>query len=410
MNVRAEAVNLLKRWEKGGVFAETLIEDCVREMRMDSSDRAFLTAMVMGVLRNKTWLDELIDSLRQGGKLQSDLRHILRLGLCQLLILNLSPHAAVNETVELAQKRASGLVNALLRRAERERNSIWREWQTLPLHIKYSTPEWLVNRWEEHFGHSVAEALLSRQQEIPVLYARRNEGTPLPEGELPEGMEELADLPGWYRVKGRLPMEALRAGAFYMTDPSTRHAVELLAPRPGEKILDACAAPGGKSAAISSLTGGEAILMATDLGEHRLPRLRQNLEQWGGKNFQVQAFDWTHPCPDQWIAAYDGVLLDVPCSNTGVMQRRVDVRWRLTEQEMDRLVNLQSSILNNACLAVRQDGRLVYSTCSIDPEEDSRVVQKFLTAHPDWKLEEERLILPHDEETDGAYAAKLIRA
>lgn len=410
MNVRAEAIDILNRWERGGVFAESLVDDAGRENRLSASDRALLNALVMGVLRHRTWLDYIIDSMRPGGKMQREVRALLRLGLCQLLILKIAPHAAVNETVAMAPKKAAGLVNAILRRTSREEDRIRQEWGTLPLPIRFSTPEWLVERWVAYFGEETAIALLTRQQEVPVLYARRNALIPLQDGKIPEGMEEMADLPGWYRICGRLPIEALKAGEFYIADPSTRYAVQLLDPKPEEKILDACAAPGGKTAAISQATEGKALILATDMGEHRLPRLRTNLQKWGGNNYEVVAFDWSRPCPDQWVGLFDGVLLDVPCSNTGVMQRRIDVRWRITEREMERLAALQLLIMENACIAVKRNGRLVYSTCSIDPEEDSLLVKKFLASHPDWKLVEEKLVLPQEEETDGAYAAKLIRA
>ena len=211
-------------------------------------------------------------------------------------------------------------------------------------------------------------------------------------------------------MEGPLPLEDIQAGSLYVADPSTRYAIDLLAPRPGEEILDACAAPGGKAAAIIAATGGKARLTATDLHEHRLPTLQENLDRQGSASVKTAQADWSQPCPPEWERHFDAVLLDVPCSNTGVIQRRVDVRWRVTPAEIRRLAALQKSILENASRAVKPGGRLVYSTCSIDAEEDGLLVRDFLRNHPEWTLKEEKLILPHQEKSDGAYAALLICA
>ena len=176
------------------------------------------------------------------------------------------------------------------------------------------------------------------------------------------------------------------------------------------EILDACAAPGGKSAAIIAATGGKARLTATDLHKHRLPILKENLDRQGSPFVRTAQADWSLPCRTEWKGRFDAVLLDVPCSNTGVIQRRVDVRWRLTPEEIRRLAALQKTILENASRAVKPGGRLVYSTCSIDAEEDGLLVRDFLQNHPEWTLKEEKLILPHEEKSDGAYAALLICA
>ena len=199
------------------------------------------------------------------------------------------------------------------------------------------------------------------------------------------------------------------AGLYYMQEPSATSAVSVLNPQHGERVLDLCAAPGGKSAAMLAATGGELNLQATDVEEFRLKPLRENLLRAGGKQVQVARHDWTSPCPAEWQGVFDAVLLDVPCSNSGVLQRRVDARWRLNEEEMTRLAALQLSILEQACVAVRPGGRLVYSTCSIDREEDRAVVDAFLATHKEFSLENEYLALPHREQADGAYAALLRR-
>lgn len=404
-DARLLAWKSLIRWEQGGIFAETLVAQQARRFALSRSDRAMLQAMVYDTLRNRSWLEHVCGCLRQGA-LENDLRWLIMLGLCQLLVLHYAEHAAVSETVSLAPRRVRGLVNAVLRSAVRRRSELESERVSLPLHLRYSTPEWLVARWLAEFGPEETQAMLAWNVQTPPLYARLN---PLHPMQVPQSWEPLPGLPLWYRVHGALPSAELEAGQVYMADPSTRHCIRLLAPQPGERLLDACAAPGGKSVAMIGATGGDLHLLATDLQEHRLPSLRENLLRAGGQDVQVARHDWSTPCPEEWKGRFDAVLLDVPCSNTGVLQRRVDARWRLTEDEINRLAALQLQILTRAAEAVRPGGRLVYSTCSIDRAEDRGVVDAFLKQHAQFEFVEDYLALPHREKADGAYAARLRR-
>lgn len=404
---RQTALNCLMRWHEGHSFAETLVDRECSRAQLSPADRHLVQALVFGVLRNRTWLDHVIDSLRQG-RLDLEMRLILQIGLCQLFLLGMADHAAVYETVNLAPSRLRGLVNAILRNALRREKAILAEREKLPLPVLYSTPTWLVERWTQQTDRETTRDLLRWNNTTPRLYVRANPLIPM-DG-IPASLAPLDRTPGWFSVEGSLPLEDIQAGSLYVADPSTRYAIDLLAPRPGEEILDACAAPGGKAAAIIAATGGKARLTATDLHEHRLPTLQENLDRQGSASVKTAQADWSQPCPPEWERHFDAVLLDVPCSNTGVIQRRVDVRWRVTPAEIRRLAALQKSILENASRAVKPGGRLVYSTCSIDAEEDGLLVRDFLRNHPEWTLKEEKLILPHQEKSDGAYAALLICA
>lgn len=404
--VRQLAWKCLLRWSQGGIFAETLVARAAAEHKLASSDRSLLQAIVYDTLRHLSWLDHIRKTLRPG-KLEEKMRWLVLMGICQLFILRQAEHAAVSETVRLAPQRVRGVVNGMLRNAARRRAELEADAEKLPLAVRYSTPSWLVQRWLREFGESETRAMLEWNSLTPPVYARVNPVNP--PAEIPESWEALPQLPLWYRLHGPLPLDALRAGQVYVTDPSTRYCVQLLAPQPGERVLDACAAPGGKSAAMLAATGGNLELLATDVEEFRLKPLRENLLRAGGRAVQVAQHDWTHPCPEAWCGAFDAVLLDVPCSNSGVLQRRVDARWRLSEEEFARLAALQLQILEQACAAVRPGGRLVYSTCSIDREEDLAVVETFLTKHKDFSLVEDYLALPHRELADGAYAALLQR-
>lgn len=404
-SVRLLAWQLLQQWAEGGVFAETLVARTAQREQLSRPDRALLQLLVYDTLRNMSLLDYRCRQLRSG-KLEASLRWLVLVGLCQVLIQQGADHASVNETVAAAPMRARGLVNAILRNAVRRREAFEAELPGLPLAVRYSAPEWLVDRWVAAFGEQEAEALLATLVQTPSLFARVNALNP--PTEIPAEWEPLPGIADWYRVPA-LPRGELRAGQVYMADPATRYSVQMLAPAPGERVLDACAAPGGKSAAVLASTQGRVHLLATDAEAHRLPMLKANVELLGGADAEVAEHDWTQPCPQEWVGGFDAVLLDVPCSNTGVLQRRVDARWRLCQEEITRLAGVQRQILEEGAKAVAPGGRLVYSTCSIDEEENGAVVRAFAEAHPEFELREEHLALPHREFGDGSYAALFVR-
>ena len=403
-NARSIALQCLQCWAKGGVFAETLIAKEAKEL--SGADRALVQAIVMGTLRHMRWLEHICRTLRDG-KLEETALWAILMGLCQLFIVQQAEHAAVSETVNVVPKRLKGLVNGILRNAVRRRAEFESSKQSLPLGVRYSMPDWLVKRWLKEFGPADTEQMLAWNLQTPPVYARVNPLNPM---EVPADWQPHPAAEGWYKIPSGIPLEALSAGQVYVADPSTRYCVQLLNPTPGEKILDACAAPGGKSAAMIAATRGELQLLATDSAPHRLEQLRANLLRAGGKHVEVACHDWTQPCPQQWKEAFDAVLLDVPCSNSGVLQRRVDARWRLEPGEFTRLAQLQSDILEQAAAAVRPGGRLVYSTCSIDGQEDRQNVDAFLARHPEFSLVRDYLALPHIEQADGAYAALLVKS
>jgi 16S rRNA (cytosine967-C5)-methyltransferase len=199
----------------------------------------------------------------------------------------------------------------------------------------------------------------------------------------------------------------LKTGAIYIQDPSTRHAVDLLDPRPGERVLDACAAPGGKAFLIAAARGSAEGLLCTDSNDSRLPRLRENLARLHCGAAEVALHDWSTPAPAAWHAAFDAILLDVPCSNTGVLRRRVDARWRLRPADLGQLVDLQRAIVRHALPCMRPGGRLVYSTCSVEDEENDHQVAQFLECHPQLRLLDSHRVLPQRDGFDGAFAARL---
>ena len=403
---RELAWQCLCRWESGGAFAETLIQKAGHTL--SGPDRALLQAIVLGSLRHLRLLEHMLHTLRGGRPTQDAARWLLISGLCQLFVLHMPDYAVVNELVTLAPRHMRPLVNGVLRQALR-RSAEWQaELPHLPLGVRFSMPDWIVQRWLDRWGEEECCALLQAANEPAPVCVRLNPLRPLPT--LPEDWAPIPGAEGWYTVTSAgVPLEQLRAGQVYAADPSTRYSVELLAPRAGERILDTCAAPGGKSAGILAATHGDCRLLATDAEKHRRPQLQDNLARTGAPHVEVARHDWTQPCPAAWREAFDAVLVDAPCSNSGVFRRRVDARWRLTPAELASLADTQLAILRHALCAVRPGGRLVYSTCSIDRDENEALIHRLLEQLPGWRLERDFLALPHRVHADGAYAALLCR-
>jgi 16S rRNA (cytosine967-C5)-methyltransferase len=212
-------------------------------------------------------------------------------------------------------------------------------------------------------------------------------------------------------------LESFRNGWFYIQDPSTLLAVHELGALPGETILDLCAAPGGKTTAIAQRMNNRGQIIATDVSASRLERVHENCARLGVNCVTTQLISrGVTSSADEPIKvqswedmSFDRVLMDVPCSNTGVMRRRVDVRWRIREEEIRRLSETQRSLLEKAAPVLKRGGTLVYSTCSLEPEENTELICRFLSAHPDFHLQSERTLLPFRDAVDGAYVAKLTR-
>lgn len=389
-NVRRAAVSALRAWSKGHVYADSLIDRHAERNHLNSSDRALLKAILMGVLRHRSLIDHCI-SLSRKGKLDAETRDVLRVGVCQLLILKIPDHAAIFETVECARGPVRGLINAVLRRVAHFRARFVRDMDQLEPAIQFSHPYWLFKRWKKLFGLKNTIALMDWNNIPAETFLRPNLLNP-PPPEVPEPEDYL---------------EAVQSGHYYITDPSTARAPELLAPQPGETILDACAAPGGKAIQIAGLMQNKGLLVCTDSNEKRLPRLEENLTRCGVTNNEIAIHDWTQAAPEKWHGFFDGILLDVPCSNTGVLRRRVDTRWRLQAKDIEALTVIQHQILENVLPCLKAGGRIIYSTCSIDPEENIELVTAFAEKHDQITLGEHQQLLPFADDCDGAFAAVL---
>jgi len=411
---RGLALVALQKWRAGEQFADAILGQLLRSSDLAAPDRAFATELYYGVLRNQTLLDFWIDSFRSR-HLDHDARDLLRLGLYQLFLLQTPEHAAVFETVALARPKSRSLVNAVLRSATRDKADLLRKTGEQELSVRTSHPQFLIDRWVKNFGEKNSETLCDWNNRPAPLYARINR-LKISEDAFLVGSARCADRPPQRSVPTNfvrltnIPHEALAAGHCYIQDPSTATACLLLDPKPGDSVLDACAAPGGKTGYLAELMKNEGFILACDRDENRLGTLRDNLERLGVVIGHGVRHDWTtnEPPPDRTM--FDQILIDAPCSNTGVMRRRVDLRWRLTPEDFSRIPAEQLRIVRATIPLLKPGGILVYSTCSIEPEENEEVVRATLREFPFLKLVEQISLLPFRDGFDGAFAAKLIRA
>jgi 16S rRNA (cytosine967-C5)-methyltransferase len=413
LSARQIALAALQLWRKEKRFADSIISGLLAKAELPPSDRAFALELFYGSLRNLTLLDSWIGCLR-ASQVQSDLRDILRLGLYQLFFLKTAPHAAVHETVELAPKKQRSLINAMLRTATRRQSELLANANAQPLFVRTSHPQFLIERWQQQFGPEQAEALCKWDNLPAPVYGRINR--------LKIDRHKFLRLYPTSRPLTRnsdfvefdtLPTGAVRRGHCYIQDPSTVIACQLLGPKPGEKVLDACAAPGGKTGYVAELMQNLGTIVACDRDPERLEILKENMTRLGARIVQTFRHDWTHghvPADIATLVPFDRILVDVPCSNTGVMRRRADLRWRLRQADFARMQQLQIEIVWALIPLLKSNGVLVYSTCSLEPEENEKIARQILTEMPILRLETETFSLPFRDGFDGAFAAKIVKA
>ena len=313
----------------------------------------------------------------------------------------------MHETVELAGKAHRSIVNAILRNALRQKHELLEQAALQPLPVRESHPSFLVERWQKQFGEEASTSLCLWNNQPAPLYARINRlkiSVPdfhriFPERALVPGHSSFVALP-------KVPDEGIAGGNCYMQDPSTASACELLAPEADERVLDACAAPGGKTAYLAEKMGNRGTILACDRSAKRTELLRDNLARLGVSNVKVLQHDWRSGAIES--EKFDRILLDAPCSNTGVMRRRVDVRWRLRPDDFRQMHQQQMMIVRNLVGLLKPGGVLVYSTCSLEREENEEVVECLAGEFPQLKLETVKTVLPFRDGFDGAFAARFI--
>ena len=459
-NPREIAVQVLQR-RQGGEFVENLLETALERARLAPADRGLCQELVYGIVRWQAALDRLISRKAKTSAPKPLLQDLLRLGLYQIFWLDRIPnHAAVNETVELAKRNRlsaqAGFINAVLRGYLREFDAtkqLLADLKTNEPHIGNSHPQWLIERWQKRWGTEATLRLLEWNNSPPKTFARVNTLKADPGKLLAQWRDEDVEYDfvrhNWieenlvFELNSHPPLARLpsfQQGLFYVQDPSTLLAVKVLDPKRGETILDLCAAPGGKLTLIAQLMKNEGRLIAHDLSPERVKLVEENCTRLGvtcvqttldvrgavgtprptlqgvvGRDRQAQLglpiAPGLAPQPallTPFPSHFDRIVLDAPCSNTGVMRRRVDLRWRITPDEIARLRAIQLELLNQAASLLKSKGTLVYSTCSLEPEENQQLIRDFLSAHPNLRLDLERELLPFADGVDGAYVARML--
>ncbi len=422
---REIAAEVLLRRERGTDFVENLLDAALAQARLAPADRGLCQELVYGVVRWQRALDWLIVRKAPGRTQKPLLQVVLRLGLYQMFWLGRIPdHAAVHESVETAKRMGcgpqAGFLNAVLRGYARERDETIALLADLKIKdpaLGWSHPQWLWERWLKLWGAESATRLLEWNDSPPPTYARvntlRTTAAALAESWRAEGVAFTPCAWDWtgddlmFRLDDHPSLAELpsfRAGDFYVQDPSTLLAVQLLEPRPGEEILDLCAAPGGKTTFIAQRMGNQGSVVATDAHADRLALIEQNCRRLGVTGVRTLLAGELPATP-----TFDRILLDAPCSNTGVLRRRVELRWRLQPAELVRLAAAQARLLGQAATRLKPGGTVVYSTCSLEPEENHAVVAQFLATNSGFRLEAERQLTPFADGVDGAYVARVRR-
>jgi len=399
-------VGLLERWEQGASLADLL---------PDIGGDRIVHNTVLTILRTLASLDVLIDSA-SAGKVRKRLRPVLRWGTCQALYMQGLPDAAaVDVCVRYARRRfgrhQGAYVNAVLRNitAVIRAGSVEPLLAAAPLHVRLGLGPELVRRWEKRFPPDELADLAGVLQQNAPLTVRLRAGAPVPSD--PDSLACLR-LPDWAGdasfyistdAHALFRSAEFARGDFYVQDPSTAMAPRMLDVQPGERVADLCAAPGGKSVMLAEALGRAGMLACADRSCRRMRRVRENL---AGDDACLIVADAARAPFER--GSFDAVLLDVPCSNTGVIRRRPDVRWRFSTRQLRELVDLQRRILAESAGLLRPGGRIVYSTCSIEPEENGEQVRWLTEGGTPLRLVTERELLPCKTH-DGAYAALLIR-
>lgn len=436
---RFYAFKALQRIEQDQAYTDLVLSKLQEEVDLSAEDRALLNEIVRGTIRWKKRLDWIVDQLWQGKskKLAPKIRWLLWIGLYQIDFLQRIPEsAAVNEIVKIGRKIAgpsvAGILNGMLRSYLRQPQRIQfpdeREDPVLALAVRKSHPEWLIARWIDQFGFRAASQLCDANNTPPVLCVRPNRLKIKPEDFenllLDKNVEfNKSIVPGFFRLYSfswPTIQHWLDSGLISIQDESAGLPALVAEVQTGDTAFDLCAAPGGKSTHIAELTGDQATVISADINPARCRLVRQACKRLGLLSVSVIVAD----ANDVPLKQADKIILDAPCSGLGVMRRKVDLRWRRKPEEIIELAALQKKLLQSAARQVRPGGILVYCTCTIEPEENEKVIQSFLEHNENFKLapiensnvaktliDEDGMIrtFPHLHQMDGSFVAKLVR-
>ena len=437
---RGTAVRILNRVERTDSYLDKVLDAELKSGDLSDLDKGLLNEIVHGVLRWQNRLDWVLNGFSHGNfaKSEINIKNTLRVALYQILFLDRVPHsAAVNEGVEFIKRirgeKPAGLVNAVLRNIIRNidgiRYPLADEDPVQHLSVYYSHPHWMVRRWVARFGVEETKRFLIAANERPPLSLRINRLKIAPGAFLglldQKGIAYTGStyLDHFVRVKalaGIGQMDIFRGGMFTVQDESAALPCLLLDPAPGERVIDLCAAPGGKTTNLAEMMKNEGEVVAVDRHDAKLGLIRASCDRLGLKNVTLLAADSssleTEPA--------DRVLLDAPCSGLGVLAKKPDMKWKRDIADILKLTKIQKGLLENAARLVRPNGVLVYSTCTIEPDENQDIVAEFLSRHTEFRLEGASAYVnrdlvnaagfvetfPHRHGMDGSFAARLVKS
>ena len=414
--VRMQAWKILRQVEESGAFADLSLDQAfAKNPHWRPLDRAFLLELVLGTLRWRGRIDHAIHlaSAYPGKNIQAQLLQLLRLGAYQILFLDRVPDsAAVNESVRLAKAifknaKMSAFVNAVLRTLSRKKDQkIFPSFLAHP--VEYVTqalshPRWMVESWIKDWGPETTREVCAANNLRPPFTVRVNT-LKISRENLREEFKGVGmdSLPTPFSPEGlilkkspSLTEDALfQKGMYFVQDEASQMISHLLAPRPGQRVLDACAAPGGKCTHVAQLMEGRGELIALDLHDSKLQAIQENCRRLGITTVQTFRADATQPLPFPAQVTFDRILIDAPCTGLGILHRNPEIKWRRKPQDPLRSQSLQMALLENVCSRLKKGGILVYSTCTMTREENDSVVEAFLGRHKDFQSEDLRSILP----------------
>lgn len=442
-NVRQLAAEILLRVDTAKAYADILLDHRLKSATLDSRDRALLTELVYGTLRWRGRLDAKLAPRLRRPLADTDpyLRNLLRLALYQLLFLDKIPDfAAVNEAVKLAKihagSKAAGFVNgvlrAILRAMQEDSDSEPKDQSITALAAHYSHPEWLVKKWLDYFGQDQARALMRTNNGRAGLVLRANllrcRREQLLQCFAESGVKAVASelSPQGIRLKSGTPVAQLpgfKEGLFQVQSEASQLIAYLLSALPGERILDACAAPGGKATQITELMEDRGEVIAADRSPQGIARIEGAIARLGMKSIRAVCADASRELAGDLSGPYDRILVDAPCSGLGTLRSHPEIKWQRSEKDTRRLSHLQLKILRSVAPFLKPGGVLVYSTCTLSREENETVAEIFLGAHKEFELQDAAgylpvearhmvrgryfLALPHRDDTDGFFAARM---
>lgn len=414
-NPRAVALKVLIRWEKNKPLLDELLSQVLnRSVLPDERDRALVGELVNGVVRHLYYLDFILSRFSHFPleKMDLEVRNALRLGVYQLIYTRVPERVALSETLKILSQRKrgewiKGLVNAILHRVLEHKNQLPEPPEFNPviyLSVKYSFPEWLVKRWLNRFGFEETVSLLKISNERPPLVlrvntlkvSRDNFLTYLQKEEVPLAKACVYSPSGIILDGFRGKVQELKAyhvGWISVQDSASQLVTFLLNPKPGEKVLDACAGVGGKTTHITELTENKSLIWAFDLYEWRLKKLKENFRRLNLREPKVFEGDVVKEIFKLNPPLFDKILIDAPCTGTGIIRRHPDIKWARKEEDLVNIPEKQLRLLEGLVPFLKKGGIIVYATCSLEPEENEEVINRFLERHPEFKFENPLKIL-----------------